>query len=440
MEIERDRTPLAGRRKLGTLRGVNPLLLALMASAGLGALIGLIRQWSEQVQQPPGAEYSGVRTFTFWSVLGCVAAFLSAEYSPAVLPVVVAVIGVYFAARQWGAPAGGPGGSTTFAASLLTVLIGALVYWRHHQEALLISATAAVLLGLKSRLHALTRAFTDADIRATLMFIAITGVILPLVPDRDFGPFGGFNPFSTWLMVVLISGLGFTGYVAMRLLGASAGIVLTSLLGGLASSTATTLAFSRRSREDPALSRHYALAVVAACSMMLPRVLVAIGVFNRDLAWQLVAPFALMAMPAVAYGVWLWFRRRPGHDVVTTPAIANPLSLFTAVKFALLYAAIGFLVKAAASLELLHQGLLPLSFISGLTDMDAISLSVVGSFNAGTIPLSLAAKAVLLAAISNSLLKAGLAISLGSPELRRLAGGVLIFTALAGAAGWWFVA
>ncbi len=423
-----------------TFQDVNPLLLALMASAGLGALIGLIRQWSEQVQQPPGAEYSGVRTFTFWSVLGCVAAFLSAQYSPAVLPVVVAVVGGYFAARQWGTAAGGPGGSTTFAASLLTVLIGALVYWRHHQEAVLISATAAVLLGLKARLHALTRAFTDADIRATLQFVAITGVILPLVPNRDLGPFGAFNPFSTWLMVVLISGLGFTGYVAMRLLGASAGIVLTSLLGGLASSTASTLAFSRRSREDPALSRQYALAVVAACSMMLPRVLVAIGVFNRELAWHLVAPFALMAVPAVAYGVWLWFRRRPGHDAVTTPAIANPLSLFTAVKFALLYAGIGFLVKAAASLELLHTGLLPLSFVSGLTDMDAISLSVVGSFNAGTIPLSLAAQAVLIAAISNSLLKAGLAISLGSPELRRLAGGVLILTALGGAAGWWFVA
>jgi uncharacterized membrane protein (DUF4010 family) len=138
--------------------------------------------------------------------------------------------------------------------------------------------------------------------------------------------------------------------------------------------------------------------------------------------------------------VWLWFRRRPGHDAVTTPAIANPLSLFTAVKFALLYAGIGFLVKAAAGLELLHTGLLPLSFVSGLTDMDAISLSVVGNLNAGAIPLSLAAKAVLIAAISNSLLKAGLAISLGSPELRRLAGGVLILTALGGVAGWWFVA
>lgn len=420
---------------------MHPLLLALMASAGLGALIGLIRQWSEQVDKPRGMEYNGLRTFTLWSVLGCVAAFLSSEYSSAVLPVVVAGIAAQLVVRQWAAGTGatGPGGSTTFAAAMLTMLVGALVFWRHHQEAVLISATTGVLLGLKARIHAWTRAFTDADIRGTLQFIAITGVILPLVPNREFGPFAAFNPYSTWLMVVLISGLGFMGYVAMRLLGASAGIVLTSLLGGLASSTATTLAFSRRSREDPALSRHYSLAVVAACSMMLPRVLVAIGVFNRDLAWQLIPAFALMAVPAFGYGVWLWFAPKAGAKAVTAPALTNPLSLLTAVKFALLYAGIAFLVKAAASLQILQTGLLPLSFVSGLTDMDAISLSVVGNFNTGSIPLTLAARAILVAAIANSLLKAGLTVALGSPELRRRAGGVLVLTALCGVAGWWLV-
>ena len=218
---------------------MHPLLLSLIASAGLGALIGLVRQWSEQLEKPHGVEYSGVRTFTFWCVLGCVAAFLSARYSTAVLPVVVAIIGIHYVTQIRLTESGGAGGSTTFAASLLTVLVGALVYWQHHQEAVFISATTGVLLGLKARIHAWTRAFNSADIHATLQFIAITGVILPLVPDRDLGPFNAFNPFSTWLMVVLISGLGFAGYVAMRMLGTSAGILLTSLLGGLASSTGT---------------------------------------------------------------------------------------------------------------------------------------------------------------------------------------------------------
>jgi uncharacterized membrane protein (DUF4010 family) len=323
---------------------------------------------------------------------------------------------------------------------MLTMLVGALVYWQHHQAAVLISATTGVLLGLKSRIHAWTRGFTDADIRGTLQFIAITGVILPLVPNREFGPFSAFNPYSTWLMVVLISGLGFAGYVAMRLLGASAGIGLTSLLGGLASSTATTLAFSRRSREDPALSRHYALAVVAACSTMLPRLLVAIGVFNADLAWRLLPPFALMLAPALVYGGWfLIVSRRAGPEAVAAPAISNPLSLATAIKFAALYAGIGFLVKAAASLELLRGTLFPLSFVSGLTDVDAISLSVVGGANSGDIPMPAAARAILIAAISNTLLKAGLTLTLGSPALSRMAGSVLGLTAMCGAAGWWLL-
>jgi uncharacterized membrane protein (DUF4010 family) len=414
---------------------MNPFLLALIASAGLGALIGLIRQWSEQANRPPGAEYSGLRTFTLWSLLGCAGAFFSERYSPALLPVLVALIGSFFALRQWSAGTTNPSGSTTFAASLLTVLIGALVYWQHHQEAVLIAATTGVLLGLKTRIHALTRALTDADIHATLQFVAITGVILPLVPDRDLGPFGAFNPYSTWLMVVLISGLGFTGYAAMRLLGASAGIGLTSLLGGLASSTATTLAFSRRSRDEPALSRHYALAVLTACSMMPPRLLVVLGVLNPDLAWRLLPAFALMLAPAAAYGLWFW-ARRPAAEPVAAPALTNPLSLATAIKFALLYAGIGFLVKAAASLELLRAALLPLSFVSGLTDVDAISLSVVGGLNRGEIPLVATAQAVLVATISNSLLKAGLTASLGSPELRRIAGGGLVITALTGIAAW----
>jgi uncharacterized membrane protein (DUF4010 family) len=296
-----------------------------------------------------------------------------------------------------------------------------------------------VLLGIKQTLHAWTRAFKFEDIRATLQFVAITGVILPLVPNRSFGPYDAFNPYSTWLLVVLISGLGFAGYLAMRLLGARAGILVTSLFGGLASSTATTLAFSRRSKDEPALSEHYAMAVVTACSVMLPRVIITTSVLSPALGLTLIAPFALMAVPAVVYGTWLWFARRPGTSVVDTPSLTNPLSLKTAVKFALLYAGIGFLVKAATQLDLLHDALLPLSFVSGLTDMDAISLSMAGSQNTGSVPLVLAAKAVIVAAIANSLLKAGFAAVLGSSVLRRETTLVLGATALAGVAGLWLV-
>ncbi len=417
----------------------NPnLLVSLLVSASLGALVGLIRQWSDQTQHEQATDLGGVRTYTFWAMLGCIGAQLSPGPVPVMLIVIVALVGAFqIVVARSGVL--NRSGSTTFAAALLTVLIGALVYWEHRQIALVIAATTMVVLGMKQTIHGWTRAFKIEDIRATLQFVAITGVILPLVPNRNYGPFEAFNPYSTWLMVVLISGVGFLGYLAMRLLGARAGLILTSLLGGIASSTATTLAFSRRSKEAPAMGEQYAMGVVIACSVMLPRVIITVGVFSSELSLRLIAPLACMLVPSLIFAAWLYLVRNPSSTPVESPKLTNPLNLITAVKFALLYALIGFLVKAATQFDLLQSGLMPLSFISGLTDVDAISLSMAGNVSTHTIPLELAAKAVVLAAVSNSLLKASLAISLGSPTLRRHAAIVLGLTAIAGIGGLWLI-
>jgi len=418
---------------------VPPILTAIIVSACLGALVGLIRQWSDQTSPTGEVDLGGVRTYTFWAMLGAVAAFLGETHAPALLAVVVALVGLQQLASLFRMPATRQPGGTTFASALLTILVGALVFWGYRQSAVLVAATTMVMLGMKQTLHAWTRAFKLEDIRATLQFVAITGVILPLVPDRNYGPFDAFNPFSTWLMVILISGLGFVGYIAMRLLGARAGLLLTSLLGGLASSTASTLAFARRSKVEPALSTHYAMAVVTACSVMLPRVAITVSVLNPDLALTLIGPLALMTVPALAYGLWRWFAGRPAAGSVEAPSLTNPLSLATAIKFALLYALIGLLVKAATQLDLLQSGLIPLSFVSGLTDMDAISLSMAGSQSTGQVPMLLATKAVIVAAVGNSILKAGLAVGLGSPALRRDVALVLGATAATGLATLWLV-
>ncbi|GAB1489187.1 MgtC/SapB family protein [Opitutaceae bacterium] len=412
------------------------LIASVAASAGLGALIGFIRQWGEQSDRAGDTVtgFAGVRTHTLWAVLGCLAAFASLNYVPLAWPVVILAITSHLILLRWTGESGTSPGGTTFAAGLLTVFIGSLVAWDHTQAAVVVAAITMVLLGFKHPIHALTRRFTEADIRATLQFVAVSGVILPLVPDRAFGPYAGFNPYTIWMMVVLISGLGFMGYIAMRLLGARAGIFVTSLLGGMASSTASTLAFSRRSQEEPAYASEYAFAVVCACTVMMPRVLIAISVLNLSLTRTLILPFVLMMLPAVGYGLWLWRRRRASADKLPSPKISNPLSLLTAIKFALLYAVISFLVKSAAELEL-HSGLLPLSFISGLTDMDAISLSMAGSAAAEQVTLTLAAKSVLIAAVANSLLKIGLAVSLGAPKLRSHVAIVLGLTALTGLGG-----
>lgn len=411
------------------------LIQFLVVSAGLGALIGLIRQWGEQIVETPH-DFAGVRTHTFWALLGCLGAYASEAHVPFAFLAVLLAVSAHLVAQAITHHDNANPGTTSVAGALLTMFCGALTFWEETKSAILVAATTMVLLGFKQRIHSWTRTITEADIRATLQFVAISGVILPLVPHRDMGPYGAFNPFSTWLLVVLISGLGFAGYVAIRMLGARAGILLTGLLGGLASSTASTLAFSRRSREQPDLSEHYALAIVAACTVMLPRVVVTTGFVNRPFALTLIVPFALMAVPGIAYAAWVWLRRRPGRQEGDTPKLGNPLSLATAIKFAALYSAIAFAVKAVRE-QGWTQGLLPLSFVSGLTDMDAISLSIARDQGTSDAEASLAGRAVVLAAVSNTLLKAGMGMALASPGVRIRLAIVLGLTAVIGIA-WMF--
>lgn len=405
----------------------------IVVSACLGALIGLIRQWSEQKDKPGEMNFGGVRTYTLWSLLGCLAAYLTEHYSAAILPVALFLVGGHLTMLHWRDGRDGHPGSTTFVAALLTCLVGALVNWGHQQMAVLVAALTMVTLGSKQPLHSWTRHFTTEDIRSALQFAAITGVILPLVPDRALGPYGAFNPYSIWLMVVLISGLGFVGYLLMRLLGAQAGITVTGLVGGLASSTATTLAFSRRSKDEPELSSSYALAVVLACTVMLGRVGVMIALLNPELARVIALPFAALALPGVSFALWQWLAQRSEKQTVAPPRLHNPLGLGMAIKFGLLYAVVAFLVKAATSLQL-TASLLPLSFLSGLTDMDAIALLMANSLHDGTVVTQLAAKCVIVGAIANSMMKAGFAISLGSPQLRKQVSVVLGLTVAAGVA------
>jgi uncharacterized membrane protein (DUF4010 family) len=417
---------------------VSTQLGLIVVSACLGALIGLIRQWSEQNEMPAKMDFGGVRTYTLWSLLGCLAAYLTEHYSAAILPVALALIGGHLTMLHWRDGRDGRPGSTTFVAALLTCLVGALVNWGHQQMAVLVAALTMVTLGSKQPLHAWTRHFTTEDIRSALQFAAITGVILPLVPDRALGPYGAFNPYSTWLMVVFISGLGFAGYILMRLLGAQAGITVTGLVGGLASSTATTLAFSRRSKDEPELSSSYSLAIVLACTVMLVRVGVMIAALNADFAKVIALPFAAMALPGLGFALWHWLTRRSQKKTVAPPKIHNPLGLGIAIKFGLLYALVAFLVKASTAIQF-TAGLLPLSFLSGLTDMDAISLLMANSLHDGSVAIHLAAQCVIVGTIANSIMKAGFAISLGSPLLRRQIALVLGLTVVAGVLSMFFL-
>lgn len=407
-------------------------LTGLILSASLGALIGLIRQWGEQQDGQLGdRDFAGLRTYILWALAGYASALLTDVYAPFLFQATMLMLALHLVLfGRFGAGKGGVG-LTTAASAILTLFLGGLVYWQHLQEAVMLAALTMLVLGLKQSSHDWTQRFTKEDIRSTLQFTALTGVVLPLVPNQAYGPFDAFNPYSLWLMVVLISGLGFVGYVLVRLFGTRSGVALTGLLGGLASSTATTLAFSRESRQYPDLSASFALAIVMACTIMLGRVLVLLGLIYPRFIAELWLPFLILGLPGLFYALWIGLIHRPSAGEGNLPELKNPLSLSIAVKFALLYGLVGFLVKALSSFEL-SGSLLALSFVSGLTDMDAIALSVANHLKEGGVTLRLATQAVIVGAVANTLLKAGLAISLGSSELRRHVVFALGGTAIAG--------
>jgi uncharacterized membrane protein (DUF4010 family) len=414
------------------------LLKALLVSASLGALLGLERQWSGQRDNPKADTIAGARTFALWGALGTLCAWFTREHHTgfflAGFVAMIVLVSLFLFRR---AQHDRDIGLTTGAVGLTTYLLGGLVFYGEVKTAVVVAVSLVVLLASKDWLHRLSRRFSRQDVYQALQFAAVTGIVLPLVPDRPYGPYGAFNPLNIWLMVVLVSGLGFAGYVAVRVFGEDRGLAVTGLLGGLASSTATTLAMSRQSRARPETGRLCALAVVLACTVMLGRVAVLLGAVSPPVLRHTAPWLLLVALPGLAFAAWSWrhFRAREG---TTSPAaeVRNPLSLRVAIQFAILYALIVLLVRWAQA-GFGGAGLYTASFFSGLTDLDAIALSLSQLQSDGQVGADVAARAVLLAAGANSLLKAGLAVSLGSAVMRRPVALVLGVTVLMAALAAW---
>ncbi len=413
------------------------LLKALLVSASLGALLGLERQWSGERDNPKVDSIVGARTFAIWAALGTLCAWFAQEQHPGFFLAGFAGMVVFlslFLYRR--AQRDRDIGLTTGAVGIATYLLGGLVFYGQSKTAVVVAISLLLLLASKERLHGLSRKFSRTDVYQALQFAAVTGIVLPLVPDHPFGPYGAFNPFSIWLMVVLVSGLGFLGYVAVRVFGEDRGIAFTGLLGGLASSTATTLAMSRQSRSLPETGNLCALAVVLACTVMLGRVAVLVGAVSLPVLWK-VGPWLLfVATPGILFAVWSWrhFSRIQPDASETAHEVRNPLNLRIAIQFAILYALIVLLVRWSNE-SFGGTGVYWASFFSGLTDLDAISLSISQLERAGSIVATEAARAVLIAAGANSLLKAAMAFGLGSHTMRWpvaiVLGGTIALSALA---------
>lgn len=411
------------------------LLRSLVVGGSLGALIGLERQWDEQFRHHRAKVLAGLRTFSLWALFGVLCAWFSEAVHPLFFVAGFAAMALWLTLfLQRRNRVGGDPGFTTGAAGMVTFLVGGLVFWGMERVALVLGVSVIILLAMKPQLHRFSRGITMEDVRSALKFAAVTGVILPLVPDEAFGPYGAFNPHTIWMMVVLVCGVGFVGYLAVRLLGQRNGIAVAGLLGGLASSTATTLAMSRQSKERPSASRDCALAVLLACTVMVWRVAILVGLVSVKVLLALWPCLLVVSLPGVLWCAWRLIHGGSGAgESADMTHYGNPLRLRVALQFGVLYALIVLFVKVSI-VHLGDSGLLAVSGLSGLVDLDAITVSLSQMTGAGSLAAVTATRGILLAILANTLVKGVLAFAYGSSPLRREVTIVLGVTALAAVA------
>ncbi len=416
------------------------VLARLGIALGLGLLIGLEREYSRIPEHKSRA--AGFRTHGLIALLGVLTALLAALAGPAVVPVALGLLGLMVITSYvllWLREPSGGLGITSEVTIILTFVIGALVAYGRTREAVVATGATCVMLSAKNPMHRFVDALSTTEWIATMKFAVITLVVLPVLPNESYGPYHAFNPFKLWFLVVLISGISFFGYVLNRAVGTKWGMALTGLIGGLASSTAVTLANARRAREQPQLAENLALATVLACTVMLPRLLLIIAAVCPSLLAPTAIPFGVMLLVSAVYS-WLLFKRssRPADldpDHAPTEAeLANPFELGPALKFAAVFMAVTFLVKWARATGLGQGGIYLVSFVSGLVETDAIVVTLAEQASAA---MGLAARhavvGIVLAAIGNSLLKSGLACGLGGWQHGRKVLLGLLLSALAGA-------
>ena len=393
-----------------------PLALRFAVALGLGILIGLER---ERAKGEEGG--AGVRTFALIALAGAIAGYLDRNLGLGWLALAIFVaVGALLISLYVLTSLRGDTGITTEVSALLAFLLGLLCAHGQLQVAAWVAVAMALMLALKDWLHRLARRIDTSDVEATLKFAIVTLIILPLVPDQNYGPapLDVLNPYKVWLMVVLISGLNFMSYLLIKIVGAEHGIGIAGLLGGLASSTAVTLGFSQRSRQPGADASALALGILLAWTVMFFRVVVMTGLISGQLGLRLAVAMGALCVVSLGACYWLWRRRRAQERGEVKPG-QNPFELDEAIKFGLLFGIVVFVAKAA-QVYLGEAGLYLAAGIAGLSDVDAITLAMADLARNDAQNLNVAARAIVIAALANTLVKSGLAAGLGSPELRRL--------------------
>jgi uncharacterized membrane protein (DUF4010 family) len=378
---------------------------------GLGLLVGLQREHS-------AAKVAGVRTFPLITILGAVSALLAQQFGGWIIATgllsltAVIVIGNLAALKEEPTDPG----VTTEVAMLLMFGVGAYLVVGRPEVAIATGAGVAVLLQFKGQLHGIANKLGDNDLTAIMQFALVSLVILPVLPNRTYGPYDVLNPYQVWLMVVLIVGISLGGYVVYKFFGQQSGMLLGGILGGVISSTATTVSYSRRTSKEQAISGLAGIVIMIASAVVFARVLLEIFLVAPSFFFVACGPILILFGVAGLLSTWLWFRAR--NEMIEMSPPENPTELKSAIFFGLLYALVLFAVAAAKD-RFGDRGLYVVAGLSGLTDVDAITLSTSQLVNSGRLDGSDGWRLIVVALTSNMIFKAATVAVLGHRVLLR---------------------
>ena len=388
------------------------VFLAFLTSVAIGLLVGLERE------RHPEAK-AGIRTFALISLAGALCAMLGEKAGSAWVLVagLLACAGGVLSAYRADGDESWDSGTTTVVASVVTYGLGAATWYGFEDLAVALAIVVTVLLHFKAQIEGFSVRLTAKDVASLLQFAVLSLVILPVVPNEGFGPYGAFNPYHLWLMVVLISAVSLAGYLAFRLAGGRAPALLLGAMGGLVSSTATTLVYARGAKGRPELENTAATVILLANLVVFVRIAVLTAVVAPALL-PVLAPVLAAGLAATLPVAWVTWKRHQAEAGFASPELTNPTDLKVALGFGVAYAAI--LVAGAWLNDVAGaRGLYGLAFASGLTDVDAISLSAMRLFGDASIPAGTAAMAIVVAILSNVIVKAGIAFVAGGAALGR---------------------
>ncbi len=405
------------------------LFFRIAVAVAAGLLIGMERGWQKR-EAESGQRVAGIRTFALIALLGSGWGLLLDESRLLLLSfaffgfaVVVAAAQVTKAIRL------GDYGITTSIAALLTFVLGAAAAQGQVAFVASVAVIATTLLGVKPILHEWVRKLDQNDLYAVFKMLLISVVLLPVLPNRGYGPWGFFNPYEIWWMVVLIAGVSFSGYFAMKVAGAKRGVGLTALFGGLVSSTAVTLNFSKIGRDSPGHSGVLTAGILIASGTMFPRTVFLAGVIYPPMVPLLALPLGVMALICFGAAGFFWKssekEAEPGGE-----GLRNPFEIMTALKFGALLALVMFLVRALRD-GFGDMGIYVISVLSGITDVDTITLSM-SRLASEDLAASVAARAIVLASISSTLFKGLLTVFIARGKMATRVVVPLSLTALIG--------